>query len=77
MHRAQYTYVRVDQMRQLSKSSMKFLFTTQGNVHRMYMELKLLSTVHTLIFIYLLIFMVLNLFKQSLCIFCNLTLNCV
>jgi hypothetical protein len=44
MHRVQYAY-RVEQMRQLSKSSMKSLFT-QGHVHRMYLELKLLSTIH-------------------------------
>jgi hypothetical protein len=50
-HRMQYAYVRVDQMRQLSKSSTKSLFTTQGHVHRMYIELKLLSTVHILKFI--------------------------
>jgi hypothetical protein len=49
MHRAQYAYVRVDQMRQLSKSSMKSLFSL--HVHRMYIELKLLSTANILIFI--------------------------
>jgi hypothetical protein len=48
MHRAQYTYIRVDQMRQLSKSSM---FTTQRHVHRMYMELKLLYTIHIFLII--------------------------
>jgi hypothetical protein len=30
MYRVQYAYVKVEQMRQLSKSSMKSLFTTQG-----------------------------------------------
>jgi hypothetical protein len=51
MHRAQYAYVRVDQMRQLSKSSIKSTFTTQRHVHRMYMELKLLYTIHIFLII--------------------------
>jgi hypothetical protein len=51
MHRAQYAYLRVDQMRQLSKSSMKSMFTTQRHVHRIYIELKLLSTIHNFLII--------------------------
>jgi hypothetical protein len=51
MNRAQYAYVRVNQMHQLSKSSIKSMFTTQRHVHRMYMELKLLYTIHIFLII--------------------------
>jgi hypothetical protein len=51
MNRAQYAYIRVDQMRQLSKSSIQSMSTTQRHVHRMYMELKLLYTHHIFLII--------------------------